>query len=135
MKAVWLLAGTVFLTMLLAAQQKTVEGFTRSPYEHIINVIDEPFAVREVKGIIVLERGNGMVLPGVLFEILGPGNDRKIRRVTTNAQGQFKMRHMSLGTYKFKATLSAYQSVMGTIIVTKEAAKANEIKIEMRIGV
>jgi len=45
------------------------------------------------------------------------------------------MGRVPLGTYKFKATLSGFQSVTGTIVVSKEAPKKDEVKIQMRVGV
>ena len=46
-----------------------------------------------------------------------------------------KMSHVPGGTYRFKATLSGFQSVVGTITVSKRAVKTYEIKIEMPVGV
>jgi hypothetical protein len=39
------------------------------------------------------------------------------------------------GTYKFKATLNGFQSVMATITISKNASTENEIRIEMQVGV
>jgi len=77
-----------------------LKGFTRSPEEHIINRIDVPFAVREVKGSAFIEISKAP-LDGMLF----------------------------------KATLSGFQSVIGTIIVSRKAAADQVITIEMKVGV
>lgn len=133
----WLLMGAIAITALAAAQEKaTVGDFTKSPTEHIINRVEQPFIVQSVKGI-VSRRTEGPTEPlaSVLFEIQGPGTDRKIRRATTDENGRFKMGHVPVGTYKFKATLNGFQSVMGTITVSKKAPKTDEIKIAMAIGV
>ena len=135
MKA-WLLVWLLVAIPLGAAQERaTVGDFTRSPTEHIINRIDEPLVVRSVTGIISRRQGDLGPLPNVLFEIQGPGVDRKIRRAKTDKHGRVKIRHVPLGTYKFKATLDGFQSMMGTVTVSKETDKTAEIKIEMSVGV
>jgi Carboxypeptidase regulatory-like domain len=114
--------------------QDIVGDFTRSPTEHIINEIPQPFVVRSVVGLITLPYG-GEPLTGVLFEIQGPGTDRKIRRCKTDEHGRFKMGRVPEGTYRFKATSNGFQSEMGTIIVSRKALKTNEIEITMPVGV
>jgi hypothetical protein len=134
MKTVTLLFCVVFGIGPGAKPQSQVGDFTRSPYEHIINEIDQPFLVRSVEGLITLPDGGG-ALTGVLFEIQGPGTDRQIRRCKSDEHGRFKIRRVPEGTYRFKATLSGFQSEMGTIIVSRKSAKTNEIKITMPVGV
>jgi hypothetical protein len=124
----------VFAVALVAKAQSQIGDFTRSPTEHIINRIDQPFVVRSVAGLITLPFGDGP-LTYVLFEIQGPNTDRKIRRCKTDGNGRFKIGRLPEGTYRFKATLGGFQSEMGTIIVSKKAAKTNEIKITMPVGV
>lgn len=134
---VWLLMCVIVMSMLTAAQEKsTVGDFTKSPTEHIINQIEQPFVVRSVQGTVSRQTGGPVEpLANVLFEIEGPGTDRKIRHAKTDENGRFKMGHVPVGTYKFKATLNGFQSVMGTITVSKEAPKTDKIKIAMAIGV
>jgi Carboxypeptidase regulatory-like domain len=133
----WFLMWAVVLIAVATAQEKaTVGDFTKSPTEHIINRIEQPFVVQSVKGIITRQTGGPTEpLANVLLEIQGPGTDRKIRRATTDDSGHFKIGHVPAGSYKFKATLNGFQSVMGTITISKEAPKADEIKIAMSIGV
>jgi len=133
-KTATLLMCLVFAVTLEANLQGQVGDFTRSPYEHIINEIEQPFVVRSVEGLITLPHGGGPVT-GALFEIQGPGTDRQIRRSKTDEQGHFRIRRVPEGTYRFKATLSGLQSEMGTIIVSKKSSKTNEIKIVMPVGV
>jgi len=128
-----LLLCLVFAVAPKAKAQSQIGDFTRSPTEHIINEIDQPFVVRSAVGLITVQ-GDGP-LAGVLFEIQGPGNDRKMRRCKAGENGRFKMGHVPQGTYRFKATLGGFQSEMGTIIVSKKALKTNEIKIAMPVGV
>ena len=125
------------LSAVAAAQQKaTTRDFTKSPTEHIINRIEQPFVVQWIKGSISLQAGGPTEsLANVLFEIQGPGVDRKIRHATTDDSGHFKIGHVPAGSYRFKATLNGFQSVVGTITVSKEAPNANEIKIVMSVGV
>lgn len=111
-----------------------IGDFTRSPNEHIINVIKEPFVVKSVEGLITLPNGDGPI-EGVLFEIQGPDADRTIRRCTTDQHGRFKMGRISQGTYRFKTTLEGYQSEIGSIMISKKSSKTNEIKIEVPVGV
>lgn len=133
----WFLMWVVVMLAVATAQEKgTVGDFTKSPTEHIINRIEQPFAVQSIKGIISRQTGGPTEpLANVLFEIQGPGTDRKIRRATTDGNGHFKIGHVPAGSYEFKATLDGFQSVMGTITVSKRAPKANEIKIAMSVGV
>jgi hypothetical protein len=39
------------------------------------------------------------------------------------------------GTYRFKATLAGFRSVIGTIIVSKSKGASGEIAIQMSLGV
>src|ERR1700683_3075175 len=113
-KAVWLVIGMLVTTVSSPAQDKGPVGdFTKSPSEHIIIQLEQPFVVRSVKGVILRSQGDQEPLPGVLIEIQGPGNDRKMRRATTDEHGRFAISHVAVGTYKFKTTLNGFQSVMG----------------------
>jgi Carboxypeptidase regulatory-like domain len=132
----WTLIWLLF-TLVAAQDGKFSEGrfagFTKSPTEHVINQIDEPFVVRSVNGLIEFEGANQEALPRVLFEIRGPGTKKQIRQATTDRRGKFQVRHVPKGTYQFKATLNGFQSVVGTIVVTNKAT-TKSINISMRIG-
>jgi hypothetical protein len=132
----WILAFIVLAMGIAGGQEKTPAGFTKSPTEHIINRIDEPFVVRSVAGIITRQTSTIQEpLRNVLFEIQGPGADRKIRRTKTDENGRFEIHRVPPGSYVFKATLNGFQPVTGTITVSKEVSKSREIKIAMNIGV
>ena len=133
----WLLMCAIAMSARGIAQEKaTVGDFTKSPTEHIINQIEQPLVVRSVTGIVTRKNGGSTEpLANVLFEIQGPGAERKIRRSIADGRGRFKVGHVLAGTYKFKVTLNGFQSVMGTIIVSKKAAKTDELKIVMPIRV
>jgi len=111
-----------------------LSDFTKSPTEHIINQVYEPFHVKSVTGTITFA-GSDEGPRKVLFEIEGPGAERKIRHGVTDSHGHFKISHVPQGTFKFKATLNAYQSVVGTIVVSKHAARSAAITVQMRVGV
>jgi hypothetical protein len=136
MKAAWLVICVIVMVGPGKAQDKAATGdFTKSPTEHIINQLDQPIVVRSMQGVVSRKEGYHEPLPNVLFEIQGPSTDKKIRRVTTDEHGRFKIGHVPAGTYKFKATLNGFQSVMGTITVSKKATTENEIRLEMQVGV
>ncbi len=133
MKAKWLVIGILAAVVPNTAQDN--EGFTKSSSEHIIIQLEPPFVVRSVKGIVRRAQGDGERLPNVLIEIQGPGTDRRIRRATSDDRGRFEIRHVPEGTYRFKTTLNGFQSVMGTITVSKKATKQDEIKIKIEIPI
>lgn len=136
MKAAWPVAWMIAIVIPVAAQNKaTVGDFTKSPTEHIINKIDRPFVVRSPNGVISRSDGDQEPLRNVLFEIEGPGTNRRIRRTTTDEHGRFEIGHVPPGNYAFKATLDGFQSVMGTITISKKAATRSEIRLKMRVGV
>jgi hypothetical protein len=115
-------------------QSGEFKGFTKSPTEHIISRVDEPFTVSSVRGSVVLS-GKDEPLKDVLFEIRGPGDSERIRAAKTGAEGRFKIGRVPEGTYTFKATLDGFQSVVGTLVVSKKADRQKAIKIEMPLGV
>jgi carboxypeptidase family protein len=134
MRASGILVALATAGVLLAQDDFSIKDFTKSPTEHIINRIYEPFVVRSVYGIIT-SPGVREPFPGVLFEIQGPGVDKTVRKSITDKNGQFRIRHLPAGTYHFKATRDGFQSVVGTITVSKKADKNGTVKIEMRLGV
>jgi hypothetical protein len=122
----------------LSAQERfptgEYKGFTISPIEHIIVGLQKPIHVTSVRGSIVLLASPDPLLE-VLFEIRGPGNSEQILSATTDASGHFKIPHVHQGTCKFKATKGGFQSVTGTLIVSKHAERHAGIKIELPVGV
>jgi len=122
----------------LAAQERfpsgEYKGFTISPIEHIIVGLEKPIHVNSVRGSIVMAV-NPEPLPEVLFEIRGPNDSEQIRSATTDASGNFKIPHVPQGTYKFKATKGGFQSVTGTLVISKHAERHASIKIDMPVGV
>lgn len=137
MKKLWLLALLIISTKLGLAQKYDIADyadFTKSPTEHALNVVAQPFTVHSVGGVIQFKNGPLEPLANVLFEIQGPGIKKQIRRTITDVHGRFKIGHVQNGTYKFKATLNGYQSSVGAIVVSKKAERRSNINIEMLIG-
>jgi hypothetical protein len=135
MKNLWFLVLTLAVTSSLSQEKSVIGDFTKSPTEHIIQQIEKPFEVKSIFGTIVESGGFHERMAAVLFEIQGPGSDRKIRRTRTDTKGRFKIGRTPEGVYRFKATRNGFQSVMGTIQVSKNADQRQEIKIEMPVGV
>ncbi len=134
MKASVLVLLVVAVGLGTAQDHFSIEDFTKSPTEHVINRIDAPFTVRSIRGIII-STGVREHFQGLLFELQGPGSDRTIRKAVTDENGQFMIKHVRAGAYHFKATRNGWQSVIGTIAVSKRADKHNRIKLNMRLGV
>ena len=135
MNAIWLIIGIFSTVVQVPAQDKGALGdFTKSPTEGIIVELTQPFVVGSVRGIITRDQ-DPEPLPDVLIEIRGPSSDKTIMRATTDKYGRFKIRDVAEGTYRFKTTLNGFQSVMGTITVSKRASKQKKIKIGMPLGV
>lgn len=121
--------------MLCPAQERIesgwLKGFTKSPTEHIIVEVDEPFTVRVVRGVVL--DPSGAEMDGVVVEIQdGTG---RIRGTRTGPKGAFKLGGVPKGTYRFKVTMNGFQSVVGQIVVSKKANKDNKVKIVMNVGV
>ena len=110
------------------------KGFTKSPTEHIISRMAEPITVSSVRGTIVF-KGKDDALKEAVFEIRGPGDSERIRATKSDDNGRFNIRHVQDGSYTFKATKDSFQSVVGTLVVSKKANSQNNIKIETPLGV
>ena len=123
------------ITTLAPAQGPPNEEFTQSPNEHFIDRQEQPFEVRVVQGVITRETESDGPLRDVVFEIRGSGTHGRVKRAVTDEHGRFKIGGVPDGTYEFKATLSGFQSIMGTIVVSKKKSKQDQIKIGMLLGV
>ena len=65
------------------------------------------------------------------FEIRGPGTSERI----SGHDGRFNIAHVPEGTYSFKATKDGFQSVVGTLIVSKKVNRQKTIEIGLPLGV
>lgn len=134
----WVLAILISFGVLASGQQGSeLCGFTQSPTEHIINRIEKPFVVRQIKGTVFREKASGSpeALPDVLIEIKGINKGSNVRRAKSDSGGRFKISHVPAGDYYLKATLNGYQSVVGRIVVSNKAEKNSEIQLSLSIGV
>lgn len=130
----------LFCLMYFGAQTHAQKGFdysklhefTKSPTEHIINELEHPIEVRSVRGFITYSGGHP--LANAIFEIREKSSDA-VRKTITNGHGRFSIRRVAEGIYDFKATLDGFQSVVGTIVVSKQAGHTAKIHIEMHVGV
>lgn len=107
------------------------KGFLRSPTEHIIVELPELLRVRNVEGSIADPHKDDMA--NVAFEIRDESGS--IRTAFTDSRGRFHIRGVPKGTYRFKTTKNGFQSIVGTIIITKDASKKNAINLQMNLGV
>lgn len=112
-----------------------LESFTKSESEHIIREINRPFEVCEIKGQIKNEAGDWPEGTRVLFELCKRGKNSKIEKVHSDKKGLFRIKHVENGIYCFKATVNGWQSVLGIIILSKEADPKSEISFEMLLGI
>jgi hypothetical protein len=107
------------------------KGFTTKTSFAIIE-LETPFSVRQVKGVISLP-GRNDPLPNVLVEFRDI--DGRIKTTRTDSHGKFRFGNLSEGTYMFKATSDGFQSVIGTVILRRDAKKSEIIRVELPVGV
>jgi hypothetical protein len=112
-----------------------IEGFTKSPSEHIIVELDQPFRVRSVEGVIKGQGGDWPEGVSVLFELRPTRGESKLKHANTDGRGSFKIPAVPAGEYCFKATADGWQSVVGVIVVSQDADPANTVTFEMPLGV
>ena len=108
-----------------------LKGFTKSPTEHIIVRIEEPFMVRALKGVVLDAPGTAM--HGVLVEV--EDSVGHLREATTDSKGRFTFRGVHNGHFRFKVTMNGFQSVVGVIILSNKAPRAADIRVVMHLGV
>ena len=126
----------VTIAALCTAQERFetgwLKGFSKSPTEHIIDEPDKPFTVRAVTGVVL--DSSGAEMEGVVVEIRDETG--RIRGTRTNRKGTFKLDGVSKGTYKFKMTMNGFRgSVVGDVVVSIKANRADQMKIVMNVGV
>ena len=114
-----------------------MKGFTKSPTEHIVITLEVPITVYAVQGTVLLDNHDDQEEPigDVIFELRGPGTSECIRATRSKENGRFKITRVPFGSYIFKATKDGYQSVVGTLILSKEADRRNRVTIKLPVGV
>lgn len=112
-----------------------LDGYTQSGAEHIIDKIEQTFVVGEIHGNIINSHGYGRTKDvRVLFEIRGI-KDGLIKKTYAYENGNFGVKNVPDGQYCFKATVLGWQSVMGIIIIDKNASPKNKIVFKMMMGI
>jgi hypothetical protein len=107
------------------------KGFLKSPTEHVIVEIREPFEVRSVRG--TIRDAAGRSLPETDFEIRDASG--RVRASRTDGFGGFKISNVSPGIYTFKSTRNGFQSVVGKIAVSRKLKNDAPIQLTMSPGV
>src|SRR5262245_44386002 len=82
-----------------------IEGFTKSPSEHIVVELDRPFRVKTVEGVITSQGGEWPDGVFVLFELRPNHGKSKLRQSKTDSRGSFKVSDVPPGEYCFKAAV------------------------------
>lgn len=129
-----LLVGFLFPQQRFGDEDRSLKGFTKSPIEHIMNEYEGMPELRSVRGRVV-EASSGVGLPDALFELRTEDPDDKVRGVSTNDKGNFRLRSIRDGVYVFKVTKRGFQSVFGKLKVSNKAASNSTLIIELRLGV
>lgn len=112
-----------------------IEGFTKSPSEHIVVELEQPFRVRSVEGVITSQGGDWPEGTVVLLEVRPAHGAGAMRHAQTDSRGVFKIPNIAPGEYCFKATAEGWQSVVGLIVVSKTTDPATKVNFEMLLGV
>ena len=125
----------VALAVSLQAQERypsgRYKGFTRLAHETNIVELTNVFEVREVTGFVHYP-GHGEGLAGVLVELRDEAD--LIHATKTEDNGRFHLDALRDGTYIFKAALDGFQSVAGTIVVSKHAKATKRIDFDLSLG-
>jgi len=136
----WILSAALATVCSVASATQTgaprcgLEGFTKSPSEHIVLEREKPFLVRSVDGVIMSQSGGWPEGTFVLFELRPTRGAGKLRRVKTDSRGSFKVTDVPAGEYCFKATVDGWQSIAGVIVVTKAADPAARVRLDLNLG-
>lgn len=112
-----------------------IEGFTKSPSEHIVVELEQAFRVRAVEGLVTSQGGDWPEGTAVLIELRPARGAGSLRQVRTDSRGVFKIPDIAPGEYCFKATAEGWQSVVGVLVVSKTADPATKVNFEMLLGV
>ncbi len=111
------------------------KGFSRVAREGSLVEISEPFVVRSVRGRVQFRQGEELFPKAdALVEIRGPEKKLRIRRVITNAEGEFGIPRVPEGTYLLRATADNMGSVVATLVVSRKADPKARVQFEMSHG-
>ena len=110
------------------------DAFPPSASDHIVVELEPVFRVRKVEGTITSEAGEWPDATTVVIQLHPSGQISAVQETRTTPQGAFAMGDVAPGTYCFKATASGWQSVVGTIVVSRDADPASQVSFEMPLG-
>jgi hypothetical protein len=106
------------------------KGFAKEEPELNTKLIPTAFRVRNLQGILFV--GDNVPLGDALFEIRDSAG--KVISTTTKENGTFSLPNVPAGTYMFKTTKNGFESVVGTVVVTKHAPNRDTIQIQVSVG-
>src|SRR3954468_2131791 len=89
------------------------------------------FAQSAIAG--VVKDATGAVLPGVTVEAASPALIEKVKSVTTNEQGQYRIVDLRPGTYSVTFTLGGFATTVRDGIVLESNFTA-PINVELKVG-
>jgi hypothetical protein len=132
------IAALLLLSGTSSGQEECHERFKSGEYKGFMActaftlvILPDPFKVREAKGVVLLP-GSKEPNPNVLVEFRD--TQGKIAATKTDSRGRFQFRHLKVGTYMFKTTLSGFQSVIGTVVLDKTVKNHDVVSLEMPLG-
>ncbi len=107
------------------------DGFTIEQPQNETIVLEEPFRVRALAGQ-VRDSGN-LPIAFANVEFLRVGT-KKVNRVLTDANGDFKLPVGEEGQYKFKVTKDGFKAFRGIVVVDKHGSGSAELSIALPVG-
>ena len=136
---VLLIGALLMLSGTSGGQEERHERFKSGEYKGFMActaftlvILQDPFKVRKAKGVVLLP-GSKDPIRNVLVEFRDA--EGKIVATKTDSRGRFQFRHLKEGTYMFKTTLSGFSSLIGTVVLDKNANSPNVIDLQMPVGV
>ena len=101
-----------------------------------IVIIEKPFCVQTVQGIIKSEAGTwdeDYAINHIVFKLVGPNNDCMLWLVKLDSEGRFKLK-VPEGKYTFSIEVCGWDDVRGVIIVSKTADIKSRIEIVLGLS-
>lgn len=96
--------------------------------------VDEPFIVRQVKGLVVGGKEDGPPMQDVTVEVPGPNGQDRIVGTRTDKRGHFKIIRLRPVTYDFKTTPNGFKSYTSRTVISSKAKTKSEIRHVLHPG-
>jgi len=115
------------------------DAFQPSPYDHTLDVVSEPFVVREFRGsLLVSETADGTSPPGISprldldarLELHGPNGFAAFVPIADD--GKFEFGRLPSGQYCFKLSAVALRTVIARVVIDSGALPEQRIVMRMR---